>query len=210
MPIYNNYSNYFSIFCFPVYSRHCCNCRWNKTPPLLLIYVSRLQTWTSVRALFVCLYTCNSGFLYACPSICIPFWMSAVFMFVVSLSAILLLHTSSCDTCHSAYDFVRFLNLQVPNLIRGGVRRPRAWRQDVVDRIRPVYMYFLIEKVLFCREKLISLREVWNRRYWVWRGHQNTWTIPVCKSNNSEEDSFHWSDSPNWIVIAVIHIHAFL
>ena len=51
---------------------------------------------------------------------------------------------------------------------------------------------------------VLRSEEVWNRRCWVWRGHQNTGTILVCKSNNSEEDSLDWwSDSQNWIVIVV-------
>ena len=54
-----------------------------------------------------------------------------------------------------------------------------------------------------------GLKEVWNRRCWVWRGHQNTWTILVCKSiNNAEEDSLDWSDSQNSILIVVINTYS--
>ena len=49
-------------------------------------------------------------------------------------------------------------------------------------------------------------KKVWNPRCWVWRRHQNTWTMLVCKSYNSEEDSLDWSDSQDWIVIVTVVI----
>ena len=57
-----------------------------------------------------------------------------------------------------------------------------------------------------------GLKEVWNRRCWIWRGHQNTWTILVCwvsKESQMRTARTDRKDSSNWIVIEVINFYSY-